>query len=102
MGLADVQRITALLATDAEIRARFASDPEAALHSIGASDDDIVVLRRLSVKDLELFATGLLRKREGAVRDLIPLSASLLGRDFAAEFREFSLSNHPTGVKKTH
>ena len=100
MGLAERQAAIAKLATNSKLRSSFATHPEKTLEQFGLNEQDIARLSKLSPSDLDRFAVGLLWKREGVVRTLLPLTYAKMGKSFSERFMEYSSIGAPVGVRK--
>ena len=100
MGLAQTQQILARLYTNTEFRERFFANPQGVGADLGLSGDEAQQLAELSARDVTLFANSLKWKRLGEVRELLPRTARLLGKNFNALFWRYAESYIPQGIKK--
>ncbi len=57
-------------------------------------------LSQLSAPDVNLFATSLKRKHLGEVRELLPMTAKALDKDFSKLFWQYAETYNPQGIKK--
>ena len=94
-----MQAAAALLAVDQPLRERFFADPGSAAAELGLSAEEA---RELAgrVAGLAPFADSLVRKRLGAVRQLLPRSAAHLGPRFDEAFRAFASRNPSRGPRR--
>ncbi|MBD1926632.1 hypothetical protein H6F74_10305 [Trichocoleus sp. FACHB-90] len=100
MGLAQTQQILAQLYTNSLLRSRFFANPQAVGEELGLNSDQAQQLAKLSAQQVNLFASSLKRKRLGEVRELLPLTHSVLGKGFAELFWRYAETYIPTGIKK--
>jgi hypothetical protein len=101
MGLAEAQRLLAGLATDAELRDRFAADPVGVAAEFGLSPAEASSFAGLHQGQLDEFARSLIQKRFREVESLLPLTAGAVGpARFAALFRRHAGVHVPQGIKK--
>ena len=100
MGLAQTQQILAQLYTNSVLRSRFFANPQAVGEELGLNSDEAQQLAKLSAQQVNLFASSLKRKRLGEVRELLPLTHSVLGKGFAELFWRYAETYIPTGIKK--
>lgn len=94
-----LQPILAQLYTNAELRSRFFTNPEAVGAELGLNSAQIQQLAQLSAP-VNLFATSLQRKRLGEVRELLPMTAKALNREFTELFWQYAETYIPQGIKK--
>lgn len=95
-----LQPILAQLYTNAELRSRFFTDPEVVGTQLGLNTTQIQQLAQLSAPQVNLFATSLKRKRLGEVRELLPMTAKALNKDFSRLFWHYADTYLPYGIKK--
>ncbi len=100
MELARFQAAVARLSVDTALRERFYRAPAEAAAELGLSPEEGEQLRR-QVEGLEPFADSLVRKRLGAVRQLLPRTAQRLGGRFDDAFRQFAAA-HPSRGPHRH
>jgi hypothetical protein len=93
------QHILARVCTDQEFRQRFLSDREAVLNEAGIDGKFRQALLDLSESQLKLFASSLIGKRWGAVKQLLGLSSDAqvaLQPTFAAYANSHQIQTHPS------
>ncbi|KJH73038.1 hypothetical protein [Aliterella atlantica] len=95
-----LQPILAQLYTNAELRSRFFTNPEAVGAQLGLNTTQIQQLAQLSAPAVNLFATSLKRKRLGEVRELLPMTAKALDKEFSKLFWQYAETYIPQGIKK--
>lgn len=95
-----LQPILAQLYTNAELRSRFFAHPQLVGAQLGLNTTQIQQLSLLSAPQVNLFATSLKRKRLGEVRELLPLTAKALNKDFSKLFWQYAETYNPQGIKK--
>ncbi len=100
MELAKTQQILAQLYTNSELRKRFFTQPEATGKELGLNLVEVQQLEKLSGREINIFANSLKWKRLGAVRELLPRTAKVLGKSFTALFWEYAETYVPNGIKK--
>ncbi|MBD2296084.1 hypothetical protein H6G06_22040 [Anabaena sphaerica FACHB-251] len=100
MGLVETQKFFAQLYTNSQLRERFFANPDVVGLDLGLSLDEIQQLSQLSAKDVNIFANSLKWKRLGEVRELLPRTARVLGKDFNALFWRYAETYLPPGIKK--
>jgi hypothetical protein len=92
---AELQEALVRLWTSAADREQFLADREAWLATGSRSAETCQKLRQLDAVQLERFADGLLRKRLGQARQLLPGTAMRLGPAFATRFNAWARSSPP-------
>lgn len=92
---AELQEALVRLWTSAANREQFLADREAWLATESLSAETCRKLRLLDAVQLQRFADGLLRKRLGQVRQLLPGTAMRLGPAFPARFIAWARSSPP-------
>jgi len=100
MGLAQTQQVLAQFYTNTEFRERFFANPQAVGEELGLSGDEAQQLAKLSLQEVNIFANSLKWKRLGEIRELLPRTAKVLGKDFNALFWRYAETHLPTGIKK--
>lgn len=100
MGLAQTQQVLAQLYTNTEFRERFFANPQAVAVELGLSGDEVQQLAQLSAQDLNIFANSLKWKRLGEIRELLPRTAKVLGKNFNTLFWRYAETHLLTGIKK--
>lgn len=100
MGLAKIQQILAQLYTNSELRKRFFANPQTVGAELGLSDSETQQLSQLSVQEVNVFANSLKWKRLGEVRELLPRTARVLGKNFTSLFWRYAETHLPQGLKK--
>jgi hypothetical protein len=100
MGLVQTQQVLAQLYTNTELRKRFFANPQTVGAELGLSDEDINQLSQLSAQQLNVFANSLKWKRLGEVRELLPRTARVLGKNFNDLFWRYAETHIPQGIKK--
>lgn len=95
-----LQPILAQLYTNAELRSRFFTNPELVGAELGLNTTQIQQLSLLSATEVNLFASSLKRKRLGEVRELLPMSAKALDKEFSRLFWQYAETYLPQGIKK--
>ncbi|MBH8577655.1 hypothetical protein I8752_32765 [Nostocaceae cyanobacterium CENA369] len=100
MGLAQTQQVLAQLYTNTELRERFFANPQAIGAELGLSCDEAQQLAQVSLREVSIFANSLKWKRLGEVRELLPRTAKVLGKNFTALFWQYAESYLPKGIKK--
>lgn len=100
MGLAQTQQVLAQLYTNTEFRERFFANPQAVGTELGLSCDQVQQLAQLSAQEVNIFANSLKWKRLGEIRELLPRTAKVLGKNFNTLFWRYSETHLPTGIKK--
>jgi len=101
MDLAKTQLLLVQLYTDAALRERFFSDPEAAGREFGLDRQQAREFAKLSACQVNFFADSLIRKRLGEVRRLLPLTRKALGARFEVLFRRYA-EIHRLEMPKPH
>ncbi len=100
MGLAEVQQVLAQLYTNTLLRERFFANPQELGEELGLSYDEAQQLAQLSPQQVNLFASSLKRKRSSQVRELLPLTQQVLGKEFSKLFWRYAETYYPQGIKK--
>jgi hypothetical protein len=100
MGLAQTQQVLAQLYTNTELRERFSANPQVVGAELGLSLEEAQQLAKLSVREVNVFANSLKWKRLGEVRELLPRTAKVLGKNFTTLFWRYADTYLPTGIKK--
>lgn len=100
MGLAQVQQVLAQLYTNKVLRERFFAEPQAVGETLGLSVEEAMQLAQLSPQQVKLFASSLKHKRLGEVRELLPLTQQVLGKQFFQLFWQYAETYLPQGIKK--
>lgn len=100
MGLAQFQQVLAQLYTNSDLRERFFANPQKVAEELGLSVDEQQQISQLSAQQVNLFASSLKRKRWGEVRELIPLSTRVLGKNCSKLFWRYAETYLPQGIKK--
>ena len=101
MGLAERQRVIALLSTDHALRERFRLDPRGATHALGLSIADGRALENLDFESIDGFGRSLWLKRRSEVENLLPLTILALGpRRWRDCFHDHAAHYQPAGVHK--
>lgn len=95
-----LQPILAQLYTNTELRSRFFTNPEAVGAELGLNKTQIQQLSQLPSTAVNLFATSLKRKRLGEIRELLPMTAKALDKEFAKLFWQYAETYLPQGIKK--
>lgn len=90
------------LYTNAAFRKEFVSDKKSFYRKYNFSLDTIQFIEGISVNQLTFFAESLLKKRMHEIKNLLPLTFKLLGREAHQLFLEFSDHYVPTGIHKHH
>lgn len=96
---AELQKALVRLWTSAADREEFLANREAWLAAESLSAETCRKLQQLDATQLEGFADGLLRKRLGQVRQLLPGSAMRLGPAFAPRFIAWARSSPPVDTQ---
>ena len=99
MGLAEVQRVLALISIDRALRERFFADPATIGAELGLATGEAAGMARIPRRQIEQFADSLRRKRRDQVRRVVPITARALGRKFAGLFDRYLDSSPPRGSK---
>lgn len=99
MGLAQTQQVLAQLYTNTDFRERFFANPQAVGVEFELSDDEAQQLAQ-SAQQINIFANSLKWKRLGELRELLPRTAKVLGKDFTALFWQYAETYLPQGIKK--
>lgn len=100
MGLAETQKILAQLYTNTPLRERFFANPNVVGLELGLNLKEIQNLAQVSSQDVHIFANSLKWKRLGEIRELLPQSVQVLGKDFNTLFWQYSETYLPQGIKK--
>ncbi|BAY09312.1 hypothetical protein [Calothrix sp. NIES-2098] len=100
MGLAQTQQVLAQLYTNSELRQRFFANPQIVGAELGLSDEETQQLSQISAQQVNIFANSLKWKRLGEVRELLPRTARVLGKNFNDLFWRYAETHLPQGVKK--
>jgi hypothetical protein len=100
MGLAQTQQVLAQLYTNSEFRERFFANPQVVGTELGLSGDEAETLAQLSAQEVNIFANSLKWKRLGEIRELLPRTAKVLGKNFTSLFWRYAETHLPTGIKK--
>lgn len=100
MGLKQTQQLLAQLYTNTELRSRFFANPQAVGLEMGLSDDEARQFAELSTTQVNVFANSLIWKRLGEVREMLPRTAKVLGKNFTTLFWRYAETTIPQGVKK--
>lgn len=100
MGLAQTQQVLAQLYTNTELRNRFFANPQSVGAELGLSDEEINQLSQLSAQQVNIFANSLKWKRLGEVRELLPRTARVLGKNFNDLFWRYAETHIPQGINK--
>lgn len=96
---AELQEALVRLWTSAPDRDRFLADREAWLVTESLSAETCRKLRLLDAAQLKHFADGLLRKRLGQVRQLLPGAAAQLGPEFTTRFIAWARNSPPAATQ---
>jgi hypothetical protein len=103
MGLSEQQCALARLLTDADLRARFATDLNEVERELALSPDDTTQLSALVMPDVERSARSLHAKRWNEVEKRLPLSACAAHQrhlPLRREFLQFAQTYVPQGSKR--
>jgi hypothetical protein len=100
MELARQQQVLAQLYTNAELRRRFFTHPEATGQSLGLSLSAAQQLAQISVSQVRYFARSLQRKRLKEVAKILPATHRLLSSQFDELFLKYSQQPFPRRVNK--
>jgi hypothetical protein len=100
MGLTQTQQLLAKLYTNTEFRERFFADPETVGAELGINGDEAQQLAQLSAQEVNTFANSLKWKRLAEVRELLPRTARILGKNLAPLFWQYAKTYFPKGIKK--
>jgi len=100
MGLAQTQQLLAQLYTNTELRQRFFANPQTVGAELGLSEAQTQKLAQLSAQQVNIFANSLKWKRLGEVRELLPRTARVLGKNFNDLFWRYAETHLPQGIKK--
>ncbi|MEH2378531.1 MAG: hypothetical protein V7K27_06450 [Nostoc sp.] len=100
MGLAQTQEVLAQLYTNTDLRERFFANPQAVGAELGLSCDEAQKLAQLSAQEVNIFANSLKWKRLGEVREQLPRTARVLGKNFTTLFWRYAQTHLPKGIKK--
>lgn len=100
MSLQQIQALLARMYTDAALRERFFSEPDATGRDFGLTEDEIQQLQALSQPQTRAFAHGLVHKRMGQVQKLMPATSTLIQARFSRHFHAFAETCVPDGVRK--
>lgn len=100
MGYLEVQQVLAKLYTNAVLRESFFANPQEEGEELGLSFDEAQQLAQLSAQQVNLFASSLKRKRLSEVKELLPLTSQVLGKDFSKLFWRYAETYLPQGIKK--
>jgi hypothetical protein len=100
MGLAQTQQVLAQLYTNSELRKRFFANPQTVGAELGLSECETEQLSRLSVQEVNVFANSLKWKRLGEVRELLPRTARVLGKNFTTLFWRYAETHLLQDIKK--
>lgn len=100
MSLKEVQDLLARLCTDADLREKFLNEPTKIGDENDLNEKEIEFLAQVFPDGLRFFADSLFHKRLCEVEKLLPLTRKVLGKEFAASFRNFSRSFQPASIKK--
>ncbi|BAY21867.1 hypothetical protein NIES2100_16250 [Calothrix sp. NIES-2100] len=100
MGLAQTQQVLAQLYTNSELRQRFFANPQTVGAELGFSDEETQQLAQISAQQVNIFANSLKWKRLGEVRELLPRTARVLGKNFNDLFWRYAQTHLPQGIKK--
>jgi len=98
MGLAQTQQVLAQLYTNTNFRERFFANPQVGTE-FELSADEAQQLAQ-SAQQINIFANSLKWKRLGEVRELLPRTAKVLGKDFTSFFWQYAETYLPQGIKK--
>ncbi|OUL18120.1 hypothetical protein BV378_37340 [Nostoc sp. RF31YmG] len=100
MGLAQTQQVLAQIYTNSEFRQRFFANPQTVGAELGLSEAEIQQLSAISAQQVNIFANSLKWKRLGEVRELLPRTARVLGKNFNDLFWRYAETHLPQGIKK--
>ena len=103
MGLSEMQRELALLLTDADMRERFAADPQGVEQSLNLSMEARAQRVLPSDAEVERFARSLCAKRWNEIQKLLPVStqgAQSVGFPLRRAFLQFAQEYTPQGSKR--
>lgn len=100
MGLAQTQQVLAQLYTNTELRNRFFANPQTVGAELGLSEAETQQLAQISAQQVNIFANSLKWKRLGEVRELLPRTARVLGKNFTTLFWRYAETHIPQGIKK--
>jgi hypothetical protein len=100
MGLVQIQQVLAQLYTNSELRKRFFANPQTVGAELGLNDEETQQLAEISVQQVNIFANSLKWKRLGEVRELLPRTARVLGKNFNDLFWRYAETHIPQGIKK--
>ena len=100
MGLVQTQQVLAQLYTNSELRKRFFDNPQTVGAELGLSDEKTQQLAEISAQQVNIFANSLKWKRLGEVRELLPRTARVLGKNFNDLFWRYAETHIPQGIKK--
>ncbi|MDQ4121997.1 MAG: hypothetical protein M3209_11195 [Acidobacteriota bacterium] len=98
--MAEIQKLTAKLYTDSDLRLDFLSAPEKIGRRFNLTDKEIAELAEVLPEELNFFAESLFFKRLREVEKLLPRTKKLLSKDLEKYFREFSTTFLPASIKK--
>jgi hypothetical protein len=99
MGLAQTQQVLAQLYTNTDFRERFFANPQAVGTEFELSDEEAQQLAQ-SAQQINIFANSLKWKRLGELRELLPRTTKVLGKDFTSLFWQYAETYLPQGIKK--
>lgn len=101
MGLAERQRVIALLSTDHALRERFQLDPRGVAQALGLGVSDCRALADLDFQALDGFGRSLWLKRCSEVEVLLPLTVRALGPErWRRLFHQHARLYRPMGIHK--
>ncbi|MBD2194761.1 MULTISPECIES: hypothetical protein [Calothrix] len=100
MGLAQTQQVLAQLYTNSQLRQRFFANPQSVGAELGLTEPQIQELAAISSEQVNMFANSLKWKRLGEVRELLPGTAKVLGKNFNDLFWRYAETYIPQGIKK--
>jgi hypothetical protein len=100
MSLVEIQKLTAKLYTDSDLRQKFLSEPEKIGRRFHLTEKEIAELAAVLPDELNFFAESLFFKRLREVEKLLPRTKQFLSNEFEKYFREFSATFLPAAIKK--
>jgi hypothetical protein len=100
MSLKSVQNLLAQIYTNSQMRQDFLKNPEQIGKTFGLNAEEIKQLSQISSSQVHIFANSLKNKRLGEVRELLPFTYQVLGKEFNKLFWQYAETYLPAGIKK--
>lgn len=100
MSLKSVQNLLAQIYTNSQMRQDFLKNPEQIGKTFGLNAEEIKQLSQISSSQVHVFANSLKNKRLAEVREVLPFTYQVLGKEFNKLFWQYAETYLPAGIKK--